>query len=119
MEKRESRFKVSRNAVARAIGSILLMTFVASFIGSTAMLFNDPRLYFYTPPYQAYTPRDAKMGTYVYDHEGIASHPKYFDDIALMVDRVLVDLYWTVLVKNASYPNCFDLAKFAFYDHFF
>ncbi len=105
--------------MARAAGALLLVAFVASFIGGTAMLFTNPKLYFYTPPYQASTPRDMKMGTYIYDHTRIAAHPEYFDDIALMVDRVLIDLYWTTMVKNASYPTCFSTVKYAFYDQLF
>ncbi|MBN2152546.1 MAG: hypothetical protein JW839_13925 [Candidatus Lokiarchaeota archaeon] len=119
MEKRKRRTEISRNAIARTAGALVLAAFVASFIGGTAMLFNNPKLYYYTPQYHTSTPRDMKMGTYLYDHTRIAAHPEYFDDIALMVDRVLVDLMWTTMVKNASYPTCFDIPKYVFYDQFF
>jgi hypothetical protein len=93
MDARTPPTTASHGKKSRVAGALLLVAFVASFIGGTAVLFEAPKLYFYTPPYQASTPRDMKMGTYIYDHRQIAAYPEYFDDIALMVDRVLVDLY--------------------------
>ncbi|MHA1715605.1 MAG: hypothetical protein ACTSXP_08165 [Promethearchaeota archaeon] len=65
------------------------------------------------------------MGTYVYDHQRIANYPEYMDDLAKLVDRVLIDISWGAVMKNASQdlnlsnPVCIDLEQFQFYDKLF
>ncbi|MHA1792722.1 MAG: hypothetical protein ACTSVI_08765 [Promethearchaeota archaeon] len=100
-------------------GLLLIMVFFSSLIVSFYLLFNNPPRYHVNPPYFETSPREMKMGTYIYDHSKIASHPEYMDDLAMMVDRVLVDMSWGTMMKNSSYPNCFNLDQYAFYDQFF
>ncbi len=105
-------------AIYRVIGSIMVLASISGFVAGAALMAGFPPVYYYTPPYMATATRDMKIGTYVYDHGRVASHPEYFDDIALMSDRVLVDISWGSVMKNDSYPDCFDLGKYEFYDKF-
>ncbi|MBD3188398.1 hypothetical protein GF325_16300 [Candidatus Bathyarchaeota archaeon] len=107
------------NKIARAIGLLMCLITVVSFCTSTWLVFNGTKSYHFTPAYQKTVPRELYMGTYVYDNENVANHPEYFDDIALMVDRVLVDISWRHVMLNDSYPTCFDIDKYAFYDQLF
>lgn len=105
-----------RARALRVAGALLVVATVASFFASTAVMSFVPRTYRYTPPYYETTARPVRVGTYVYDHSRMAAYPDYWDDVARMVDRVLVDISWRTLMKNASYPGCFDEARLAFYD---
>ena len=107
------------NKLAKSVGFTILLLTIGSFFVTTYMLFNSATTYYFTPPYYESVPREMKMGTYVYSHNTVADYPEYFDDIALMVDRVLIDVSWERVMNNDSYPDCFDLDQYAFYDQLF
>lgn len=115
MEKR----KDFRATLLKIVGCVMLLGVVTSFFGSTYVMFYNPRTYYLEPPYHVGVPREMKMGTYVYDHTRIANNPEYYDDIAKMVDRVLIDISWRSVMMNDSYPNCFNMDKFNFYEEMF
>ncbi|MHA1680103.1 MAG: hypothetical protein ACTSUE_03790 [Promethearchaeota archaeon] len=117
-EKRTNSSSRSKNVLSLA-GLLMVVGTVLTFGTTTYLSFNNAPVYYYTPPYYETVPREMKMGTYVYDHGRIANNPEYFDDLARMVDRVLIDISWSVVMRNDSYPNCFDMDKFTFYDQMF
>lgn len=105
---------------AATAGLVIVLVMLASFAGSLAVMIQAPRVHYHVPPYHEGVARDMRMGTYIYDHSTVAARPEYMDDIARMVDRVLIDVMWgAVMTKNSSNAGCFNAAKYAFYDQFF
>ena len=117
MSERLLKGREMRNQNIAKIVGLLILIFTPLNLGLTMMStipYGTPR---FTPEIIREQGRSARLGTYIYNHQTIAEHPEYFEDIARLADIVLVDISWGRVMRNDS-ENPFDLAEFNFYSAF-
>jgi len=101
----------------RILGVIIIMGTILN-VGISLYFSVKPKTPRFTPDIFENEPREGKIGTYVYNHNAVANDSKVMDDLALMVDRVLIDVTWNRVMENDS-ETPFDWDAYQFYEDFF